>query len=271
MHCLQTVPSAFVTASQETAPPEPPVPVPRTAFEAQPAPAPAATNDSNRISVRGFTPSVYPSAIPAGSGYNRPALWGVRSVLLSAVVACVVGCGPFAIDYRPAANVPPPPATAGVALQVRNARPGERGGNTARVGTIYDYSSGPEGRNLQYHGRAVDTTSPDTVTRTVEAATADALAHAGMSIDPAAPMLIASVREYWFDGHPVHRTQIIVAYDLLDRGGRTLWHADYRGDGSATILLGSALVNTFRTALQEVARHAGEGFRSPEFQAALRH
>ena len=188
-----------------------------------------------------------------------------------AVVGWAAGCGPFAIDYRPAANVPPaPPSTASVALQVRNTRPGERGGNTARVGTIYDSSSGPEGRNFTYHPRAVDTTSPETVARTVEAATADALAHAGISIKPAAPMLVASVREYWFDGHTIHQTVIIVSYDLIDRAGRPLWHADFRGDGSATFLLGSALVDTFRTALQELARHAGEAFSSPEFQTALR-
>jgi len=195
----------------------------------------------------------------------------VRRVFAVAVVAFVAGCGPFGIDYRPLANVPAsPPSTASVALQVRNARSNEHGGLTARVGTIYDWSSGPEGRNSQYHPRAVDSASPDTVTRTVEAATADALAHAGISIKPAAPTLVASVKDYWFDGETVHTTEVVVSYDLVDPAGRTLWHADFRGDASATVLLGSALVNTFRNALQELAQHAIEGFRSTEFQAALR-
>ena len=207
----------------------------------------------------------------ARPGYNGPAMSGARAALLATVVAWVAGCGPVTIDYRPLTNVPSAPSSAaGVALQVRNARGNERGGMTAQVGRIYDWSSGPEGRNSQYHPRAIDATSPETVTRTVEAATMDALGHAGISVRPTAPTLIASVKEYWFDGHPVHYTTIVVSYDLVDRAGRSLWHADFRGDVSATILLGSAFVNTFRNALQELARHAVEGFSSPAFQAALR-
>ena len=220
---------------------------------------------------RSFSGSPRPSRSPREAGYNGRALSGARAIFLSAIVVWVAGCGPVTIDYRPLTNTPAaPPSGAGVALQVRNARPPERGGMTARVGTIYDWSSGPEGRNSQYHPRAVESTSPETVTRTVEAATADALAHTGMSIKPGGPTLLASVREYWFDGEQVHKTEIIVSYELVDHAGRTLWHADLRGDGSAVMLLGSALVNTFRTALEEVARHAIEAFSSPEFQAALR-
>jgi hypothetical protein len=191
---------------------------------------------------------------------------------VAAIVSVSAGCGPVAIDYRPMTNAALPSApAASVALQVRNSRPEERGGLTARVGTIYDHSSGPEGRSLTYHGRAVDTTSPEIVAQTVGAATTDALAHAGVSVRPAAPVLVATVKEYWFDGHPVHTTEIVVSYELMDAGGRSLWHADFRGAASATVLLGSALANTFRDALQEVAGRASEGFRSPGFRAALAH
>jgi len=204
-------------------------------------------------------------------GYEGRGLTGLRWAFLPTVMALAVGCGPFAIDYRPITNAPPPSApTTSVALQVRNNRPEVRGGPTARVGTIYDHSSGPEGRSLTYHGRAVDTTSPETIAQTVGAATRDALAHAGISVRPASPVLVAAVSEYWFDGHPVHTTEIIVSYDLLDTRGRSRWHADLRGDASATLLLGSALVNTFRDALHELAERASEAFSSDAFRAALR-
>jgi hypothetical protein len=194
-----------------------------------------------------------------------------RLIVASAVAVLVTGCGPIAIDYRPAPTaLPALPPIAHVALMVRNARPEERGGLTARVGTIYDSSWGQPGSAIEYSGRAVNTTSPETITRTVEAATVDALARAGFSTKPAAPMLTVSVNEYWFDGIDVHTTVIKVSYDLIDRTGRSLWHADYRGEGSATFLVGSALVNTFRTALSEVARQASDGFRLPAFQTALR-
>lgn len=194
---------------------------------------------------------------------------GVRAGCLSTVAVLAAGCGPIAIDYRPMTTASPAP-TASVALQVRNDRPALRGGAAARIGTIYDHSSGPEGRSLKYHGRAVDTTSPETVAQTVRAATTDALRHAGISVRPAAPMLVATVKDYWFDGHPVHTTEIVVSYELLDAGGRSLWHEDFRGDASATVLMGSAFVNTFRNALRQLAGRASEAFGSPGFRAALR-
>ena len=191
------------------------------------------------------------------------------SGMLAVALAAIAGCGPFAIDYRPLTNVGSPPApAASVTLQVRNIRPDERGGLTARVGTIYDWSM--QGVVSEYHPRAIDTTSSAIVSQTVEAATTDALGHAGILIQTSRPVLVASVKEYWFDGHPLHTTEIVVAYDLLDGNGRSLWHAEFRGDASATLLLGSALVNTFRSALQEMARQASDAFRSPAFQASLR-
>jgi hypothetical protein len=193
--------------------------------------------------------------------------WWCRGVLAIAVAA-IAGCSTFAIDYRPLTG--PAPAAAGrVALQVRNSRPAERGGLTQGIGTIYDWSSGPEGRNSQYHGRAINTTSAAVIAQTVEAATADALAHAGISVHGGGPVLVATIHEYWFDGHPVHTTEIVVAYDLFDGAGRPLWHAQVRGYASATLLLGSALVNTFREALHQTASQASDAFRSSPFVTSL--
>ena len=126
------------------------------------------------------------------------AVGGVRSLLRLVLVLGVTGCGPvvIGIDYRPLAAAPPPPAPgASVALQVRNARGGERGGQTERVGTIYNYSRGMA-RPDHYDGRPINATTPDDVADTVRAATIDALRHAGVSLRAGGPTLIASVREY---------------------------------------------------------------------------
>jgi hypothetical protein len=193
----------------------------------------------------------------------------VRTALLAAILVVAPGCGPIAIDYRPMSIAPAPAPTASVALQVRNNRPAERGGVTERIGTMYDSSWGVNGAAMTYHGRAVNTTSPDVVTQTVGAAATDALAHAGVSIRSGGALLVATVRDYWFDGHPVHNTDIVVSYDLFDAGGGRIWHADFHGHDSAAVLIGSRFVNLFRNALLEMAEQASEAFRSPDFRAAL--
>ncbi len=193
----------------------------------------------------------------------------VRAAFLAAILVAAGGCGPIAIDYRPLAIGSPPAPTASVALQIRNNRPEERGGVTARIGTMYNSSWGPNGQAMKYHPRAVNTTSPDVITQTVGAAARDALAHAGISIRSGGALLVATVRDYWFDGHPVHKTDIVVSYDLFDAGGRQLWHADFHGQDSAVMLVGSRFVNLFRNALQDMAIQASDAFGSPDFRAAL--
>jgi hypothetical protein len=104
----------------------------------------------------------------------------------------------------------------------------------------------------------------------VWAATTDALSHAGVSVRPGGPSLIASVREYWVDGEGIHHAVIIVSYDLTDSAGRALWHAEARGDSSVGILMGNGLVKNFRAALLILAQQATDAFCSPAFQSALR-
>jgi hypothetical protein len=199
------------------------------------------------------------------------AVGGARSLLLVLVLG-VTGCGPvvIGIDYRPLAAAPPPPApAASVVLQVRNVRGSERGGQTERVGTIYN-SSRPLAGPTTYHGRPINATTPDDVADTVRAATVDALRHAGVSLRGGGPTLIASVREYWVDGPTIYRAFVVVAYDLVDGNGVIRWHADARGDSSVMMLIGNGLVKNFRVALVQVAQQAGDAFRSPSFWAALR-
>ena len=193
----------------------------------------------------------------------------MRSILVIATAAFAVGCGPLAIDYRPSTVASPAP-TASVALHVSNDRDVDHGGRTERIGTIYNSSGGMYGGPRHYSGRPVNATSAETVTGTVGAATTDALAHAGVSVRAGSPTLIASVREYWMDGPDIKHGVIVVAYDLFDRGGRRVWHTDARGEASVIATVGNGLVRMFRAALQDLAEHANESFRSPAFQAALR-
>jgi hypothetical protein len=72
------------------------------------------------------------------------------------------------------------------------------------------------------------------------------------------------------DGHDIKRGMIVVSYDLTDRDGRVLWHTDVRGDASVVMTVGNGLVKMFRAALSDLAQHACDAFRTPEFQAALR-
>jgi len=200
------------------------------------------------------------------------AVGGVRSLLPLVLVLGITGCGPvvIGIDYRPFPAAPPPPApAASVALQVRNVRGSERGGQTERVGTIYNYSQGMYGPP-HYDGRPINATTPDAVADTVRAATIDALTHAGVSVRGGALTLIASVREYWVDGPTIYRAFVVVAYDLVDGDGRIRWHADARGDSSVVVLIGNGLVKNFRAALLQVAQQAGDAFRAPAFWTAVR-
>ena len=113
------------------------------------------------------------------------AVGGVRSLLRLVLVLGATGCGPvvIGIDYQAAGRGAP---TAGAGGQCRaagreNVRGGERGGQTERVGTIYNYSQGMYGPP-QYDGRPINATTPDAVADTVRAATIDALSHAGVSV-----------------------------------------------------------------------------------------
>lgn len=196
---------------------------------------------------------------------------GARAVFLLTVGSFVAGCGGrLGIDYRSTATTPPPPPAAGVMLRVLNVRDAAHGGLTERVGTIYSSYGGMYGGPRNYSGRAVDAGSPETVADTVRAATADALAHAGVSIRSGGPTLIASVREYWMDGHDIKRAVVVVSYDLTDHAGRVLWHTEARGDGSVMMTVGNGLVKMFRAALTDLAQHACDAFLSPDFQTALR-
>lgn len=202
----------------------------------------------------------------------KGAVGGVRSLLQLMFVIGLTGCGPVVIglDYRPFAAAPPPPVpAASVVLQVRNVRGSERGGQTERVGTIYN-SSRPLAGPTTYDGRPINARTPDEVADTVRAATVDALRHAGVSLRGGGPTLIASVREYWVDGPTIYQAFVVVAYDLVDGDGVIRWHADARGESSVMMLIGNGLVKNFRAALLQVAQQAGDAFRSPSFWAALR-
>lgn len=199
----------------------------------------------------------------------RAVSMGARLGWMAAVL--IAGCGGrLAVDYRSTATIVPPPPTASVLLQVRNARNVMHGGQTEQIGLIYSSWGGINPGPRNYSGSPINGTGPEMVTDTVRDATADALAHAGVAIRAGSPKLIASVREYWMDGPNVKRGSIVVAYDVVDAGGRVVWHHDAHGEASAMMTVGNGLVKMFRAALVDMAANACTAFSSPEFRAALR-
>lgn len=194
-------------------------------------------------------------------------------MVLWTVVAFAAGCGGrLAVEYRSTAMMAAPPPTARVTLQVRNARDVMRGGQTEQIGLIYSSYGGIHPGPRHYSGRPVNAASPDMVTDNVRAATADALVHASVAIGgvgPPGPTLVASVRDYWMDGPDVKRGTVVVTYDVVDSGGRVLWHHDARGQASVVMTVGNGLVKMFRAALSELAADACDAFSSPQFRAAV--
>ena len=189
--------------------------------------------------------------------------------LLPIVFVSLGGCGPLVIDYH-ASTVPSPAPTASVALRVTNERDVARGGRTERVGTLYDAAWGGAAPGpIYYFGKPLNASRAETVTDTVRAATTDALAHAGISVRPGGAMLTSSVKEFWMDGHQLKTGVVIVGYELTNRSGRVVWNAEVRGEASVLATLGDSLARMFRAALQDLAQHACNAFRSREFQIAL--
>ncbi|HEY6510171.1 MAG TPA: hypothetical protein VIY56_19245, partial [Vicinamibacterales bacterium] len=119
-------------------------------------------------------------------------------VWTAALCACVflivgvgAGCGPVtvAIEYPKSQTGPLQPASKiGVSVQVRDHRRISYADQAVRVGTIYNSSGGMYG-STSHHPRAVNVADPQTITRTVEAATRDGLARAGLSVGIGDPML----------------------------------------------------------------------------------
>lgn len=183
-------------------------------------------------------------------------------VILGVAALAASGCS-SSLAYKPMADVAPA-TTSKVALQVKDARPADKGGSEpGRVGTVRGSYGIPA---------AMTDADPNVVNRTITEATTDALRHSGVDVAAGSPhTLVASVKHYWMDGMVGYKGTIVVDYELQDSSGKTVWSAEVKGAGGGSEFMGmSNMANgIFEAALSELAHQAATQFRSPEFQRAL--
>jgi hypothetical protein len=201
-----------------------------------------------------------------------------RAVVIAAAAASAgVGCHRHRMDVEyvsSAPAVPIPNQHAAVLLQVVDRRPPNRGGvYPDRVGMVSGKWGIPTGVRV----------APDAVPRNVRAATAEALARAGIGAEGGPNRLYATVLDFWEDGFTSGGSHVVVLYQLVDATNRERWALIVRsgtgepGDPSlpAAPEIGGGYVepgmNMFTYALYELAVRASAAFATPAFQQAAAH
>jgi hypothetical protein len=194
-----------------------------------------------------------------------------RAALTVVIAATAVACRRrMDVEYVSHAR-PAPPQHAAVLLQVFDRRPPGRGGDDpARAGLVRGQWGQPKGLRI----------ASDAVPRNVWAATADALARAGIGASGGPNRLYASVLDFWEDAFTSEGSHIVVLYRLVDPADRELWRGSVSsgtgepGDPSVAVAPETQLgpvdsdLNVFTYALAELAARATAAFASPAFQQA---
>jgi hypothetical protein len=84
--------------------------------------------------------------------------------------------------------------------------------------------------------------------------------------------VVASVKEFWFDGMMGYVATVTVTYQLTDASGKELWAADVTGKAGDSMMFSNPkeIAETlFTKALADLATKAAEQFNSPAFQQAV--
>jgi hypothetical protein len=185
--------------------------------------------------------------------------------LLGLALLLAVGCTPLQIKYSPLPT-PAPASATGIVLKVVDNRPPERLAARNQVGQTRDAFGIPHGLQDE---------DPNVVPRTITDATSDALKQSGIGVQGAGPKtLVATITEFWMDGYLGYKAGVTVQYALLNPAGAPVWVEEVKGNaGAGAFGLNKnekrMAKNMFETALADLAVHASERFRSPNFQQAL--
>jgi len=191
---------------------------------------------------------------------SQKALGIVGLLALLTLGACA---GPPDVQYAPAT---PASATtkAAVGLTVSDQRTEEHGRGNPQIGQVRSSLKIPHG---------VDDKKADVVVKTVTDATTDALRKSAVGVQgDGAKKLVASVKEFWFDGYMGFTATVTVDYQLTDGSGKELWKAEVVGKAADSMMASNPkeIAETlFGKALADMASHASEQFNTPAFQQAL--
>jgi hypothetical protein len=188
---------------------------------------------------------------------------GPKTVLAVALLL-TAGCAKLQIQYKPLPNPAPPPVT-GVVLKVVDNRPPERLAARNQVGQTRDGFGIPH---------KIADSDPNVVPRTITDATSDALKQSGIGVGAGQKTLVATITEFWMDGYVGYKAGVTVQYALLNPAGAPVWTEEVKGNaGTSAFGLNKSEIrmtkSVFETALADLAVHASERFRSPNFQQAL--
>lgn len=184
------------------------------------------------------------------------------SVLGAACVMLLTGCYTVAVEYEPMHALADASAAPTVRLEIIDARPEDQGLDDGKLIGQYRGSFGiPNG---------VENGASGVMPATVEAVTVDALAGAGVAVDPASDqVLTANVTQFWADGMMGIGGWVTVDYTL----GEAAWTATLEGEGGG----GGAFSNQVKAveeaveeALVDLAAKASEAFGAEDFQTAVR-
>lgn len=155
-------------------------------------------------------------------------------------------------------------ANVSVALQVKDGRDPEYGGSDkSAVGKLRGGFGNPF---------PLSVTDAQRVTALVEAATADALRLARVSVRPGGDRsLIATVKTFWIDGYMGYKATVAVDLALHDAQGNVLWRGAAKGEGGGVAVWTPTgfVPGTFQRALNAYAEDASGFFGRPEFQKNL--
>lgn len=153
---------------------------------------------------------------------------------------------------------------ASVGLTVVDKRSEDKGGGSPQVGQTRSGLGIPNG---------VEDKKSDVVVKTVTDATEDALHKSAVGVQKGGPKtLVATVKDFWFDGYVGYAATVTVSYQLNDASGKQLWTAEVvgkAGDSGAFTHPNRMAEDIFKRALAELSAHASEQFATPAFQQAL--
>ncbi|MFT6398130.1 MAG: hypothetical protein ACJAYU_002885 [Bradymonadia bacterium] len=171
------------------------------------------------------------------------------------------GCYTVAVEYFPmhALTDQAPPT---VRLEIVDSRPEDQGRGDGRMIGQYRGSFGIPNRVENGEGGVMPST--------VSAATADALAGAGVLVTADAPIVLrATVLQFWSDGMVRVGSWVEVRYELVESG----WETTVEGTSSEGSFFGSpvkAVETAIEEALVDLAIQSTEVFSTQEFQDSVR-